>query len=162
MKVAHYTGDHTGNDWMARLGVSLTRLGQKGPYGHITHTEAIHAEHADGTVTIASSSFRDGGVRSKRTWLNPAHWLITDVPQWDVGQSVALLKHTEGWPYDLRGALATMLPGRPSDIAYFCNRWVSTPYLQAAGSFGPHHLAAICMSIGQDATTEFFNSRGTP
>ena len=159
MLIAHYTGDHTGDGLLARIGVSLTRLGQKGPYGHITHTEAIHAEHSDGTVTIASSSLRDGGVRSKRTQLNPAHWIITDVPQWDVAQSALLLAHTEGWPYDLRGALSTMLPGRPSDKAYFCNRWVSAPYLRAAGSFGPHHLAAICLTVGQDVTDEFFDSR---
>ena len=98
-------------------------------------------------------------MRSKRTQLNPAHWLITDVPQWDVARSVLLLKHTEGWPYDLRGALATMLPGRPSDSAYFCSRWVGSPFLQAAGTFGPHHLAAICLSIGQDITAEFFANR---
>lgn len=161
MKIAHYTGDHTGDDWLARTGAALTRFGQKGPYGHVTHTEAIHAEHPDGTVTIASASLRDGGVRSKRARLNPLHWIITDVPQWDVAQSVLLLAHTEGWPYDLRGALATMLPGRPSDTAYFCNHWVAKPYLKAAGSFGPHHFAAICLSVGQDITTEFFNSRAS-
>lgn len=159
MKIAHYTGDHTGDDWFARAGVWVTRLGQKGVYGDITHTEAIHSEHSDGSVTIASSSLRDGGVRSKRVMLNPDHWIITDMPQWDVAQSVLLLERTRGWPYDLRGALATVLPGRPSDRAYFCNRWVSQPYLQASGSFGPHHLAAICLSIGQDVTQDFFKSR---
>lgn len=159
MKIAHYTGDHAGNGFLARVGVALTRLGQKGPYGQITHTEAIHTEHPDGTVTIASASLRDGGVRSKRTLLNPDHWLITDVAQWDVALSVLLLSQTQGWPYDLRGALATVLPGRQSDTAYFCNRWVATPYLKAAGSFGPHHFAAVCLSIGQDITTEFFRSR---
>lgn len=159
MKIAHYTGDHAGEGWLARAGVALTRLGQKGLYGDITHTEAIHEEYTDGSVTIASASFRDGGVRSKRVTLNPSHWLITDVPPWDVAQSIALLDRTKGWPYDLRGALATLLPGRPSDKAYFCTRWVSTPFLQAAGSFGPHHLAAICLSIGRDITTDFFGSR---
>jgi len=159
MLIAHYTGDHTGDGLLARTGVSLTRFGQKGPYGHITHTEAIHAEHLDGTVTIVSASLRDGGVRAKRTRLNPDHWIITDVPQWDVARSIELLQHTAGWPYDLRGALSTLLPGRPSDSAYFCNRWVSAPYLRAAGSFGPHHLAAICLSIGEDITTDFFGSR---
>lgn len=159
MLIAHYTGDHTGDDWQARAGVAITRLGQKGIYGDITHTEAIHAQHTDGSVTIASASLRDGGVRDKRVTLNPAHWIITDVPQWDIGQSVLLLERTRGWPYDLRGALATVLPGRPSDKAYFCNRWVGQPFLKAAGSFGPHHFAAICLSIGQDVTTDFFKAR---
>lgn len=159
MLIAHYTGDHASERWTMRAGVVLTRLGQKGPLSHITHTEAIHDQHSDGSVTIASSSLRDGGVRSKRVKLNPSNWVITDVPQWDVAQSVLLLERTRGWPYDLRGALATVLPGRPSDAAYFCNRWVGQPYLKASGSFGPHHFAAICLSIGQDVTTDFFNSR---
>jgi hypothetical protein len=159
MLIAHFTGDHSAEGWQSRLGAALTKLGQKGPYSNITHTEAIHQENADGSVIIASSSLRDGGVRSKRVTLNPAHWIITDVPQWDVAQSVLLLERTRGWPYDLLGALATVLPGRPSDSAYFCNRWVSQPYLQASGSFGPHHLAAICLSIGQDVTKDFFNAR---
>lgn len=159
MLVCHYTGDHTGDDWQARLGVWATRLGQKGQYGNITHTEAIHAEHSDGSVTIASASLRDGGVRAKQVTLNPDHWIITDVPQWDVAQSVLLLARTNGWPYDLWGALATVLPGSQSDAAFFCNRWVGTPYLRAAGTFGPHHFAAICLSIGKDITTDFFSSR---
>lgn len=159
MLIAHYTGDHAGEHWTTRAGVMLTRLGQKGPLSHITHTEAIHDQHSDGSVTIASASLRDGGVRSKRVTLNPSNWIITDVWQWDVAQSVLLLERTRGWPYDLRGALATVLPGRPSDAAYFCNRWVGQPYLKASGSFGPHHFAAICLSIGQDVTTDFFNSR---
>lgn len=159
MLICHYTGDHTGDDWGARAGVMLTRLGQKGPYSHVTHTEAIHVENTDGSVVIASASLRDGGVRGKRATLNPTHWIITDVDRWDVEQSVLLLEHTRGWPYDLFGAVATVLPGRPSDKAYFCNRWVGTPYLKAAGSFGPHHFCAICLSIGQDVTTDFFNSR---
>lgn len=159
MLIAHFTGDHAGEHWTTRAGAWLTKLGQKGPYSCITHTEAIHEQHSDGSVTIASASLRDGGVRSKRVALNPAHWIITDVPQWDIGQSVLLLERTRGWPYDLRGAFATVLPGRPSDRAYFCNRWVGTPYLKAAGSFGPHHFCAICLSIGQDVTTDFFNAR---
>ena len=141
MLIAHYTGDHAGERWTTRAGVVLTRLGQKGPLSHITHTEALHEQHSDGSVTIASASMRDGGVRSKRVTLSPSNWIITDVWQWDVAQSVLVL------------------PGRSSDTAYFCNRWVGQPYLKASGSFGPHHFAAICLSIGQDVTTDFFNSR---
>lgn len=159
MIIAHYTGDHSGDSWPARLGVALTRFGQKGPYGHVTHTEAIHAEHTDGTVTIASASLRDGGVRDKQVLLNPDHWFVTDVPQWGVQASIDLLAKTRGCPYDLWGAIATQLPGTQSSTAYFCNEWVGTPFLKAAGTFGPHQFAAICMSIGQDITTEFFNQR---
>lgn len=159
MKIAHYIGSHKGDGWLSQMGVTLTRLGQKGQYGNVTHTEAIHTEYTDGSVDIASASLRDGGVRSKRVVLNKDHWIITDVPQWDTELSILLLNDTKGWPYDLKGALATILPGKPSDKAYFCNRWVSTPYLKAASSFGPHHLAAICLSIGYNCTKEYFTER---
>ena len=159
MLICHYTGDHTGDDWQARFGVWATRLGQKGQYGNITHTEAIHTEQTDGSVIIASASLRDGGVRAKQVTLNPHHWIITDVAMWDVEYSKVLLALTNGWPYDLKGALATLLPGTQSDKAYFCNRWVGTPYLKAAGTFGPHQFAAICLSIGKDVTADFFGSR---
>lgn len=161
MLISHYTGDHHADGVLARLGVAITRLGQKGVYGYITHTEAIHACHADGSVTIASSSLRDGGVRSKQVTLNPANWLITDVPQWDVQASIDLLAQTQGMPYALLGALATALPGTNRPGRYFCNQWVATPYLKAAATFGPHHFAAICLSIGQDVTQDFFNNQDT-
>ena len=159
MIVAHYIGNHAGDDLASRTGWWLTQLAQKGPFGNVTHTEAIHAQHLDGSVTIASSSLRDGGVRSKCVTLNPAHWLITDVGEWDVEHSKDLLAVTQGAKYDLRGAVATMLPGAPKAGRYFCNHWVSLPFLKAAAIFGPHHFAAICMTLGEHITTEFFAER---
>lgn len=159
MLIAHYIGDHAGDDLATRAGWYLTRLAQKGPYGHVTHCEAIHAQHADGSVSIASASLRDGGVRSKRVTLNPAHWLIVDVPAWDVQLSLDLLDNTGGAKYDLRGALATCLPGSQDSDRWFCNEWVGAPYLKASGTFGPHHFAAVCMSLGRDLTSEFFAER---
>ena len=161
MKVAHFIGTHANDDWATRAGWYLTRITQRGPFGMVTHSEAIHAEHSDGSVTIASASLRDGGVRAKeRVMLNPAHWLIADMRAWDVERSIELLARTKGQPYDLRGALATRLPGNDSSVRWFCNKWVSFPFLQAAGTFGPHHLAAICMSAGRNATHSFFWDRG--
>lgn len=157
MLIAHYTGNHNADGLMSRIGVALIRLGQKGPYGHVTHTEAIHALHKDGSVTMASASLLDGGVRAKRLTLNPAHWLVTDVPQWSTQRSIELLAATEGLPYDLRGAMATLLPGTSSPQKYFCNQWVGAPFLRASATFGPHHFCAICMSIGTDVTDRFFS-----
>ena len=111
MKVALYIGDHGADTLLVRMGCRLTRLVQKGAYGHVTHCEAIHAEHDDGTVTIASASLRDGGVRAKRVRLDPAHWWIIDVPQWDVERSSDFLAETIGMKYDLRGAIATVFLG---------------------------------------------------
>jgi hypothetical protein len=123
------------------------------------HVEAIHEEFSDGSVTIASASYMDKGVRSKITTLNPLHWIMVDVPQWDVELSQDYLSMTVGMPYDSRGALATCLPGSPDADKAFCNQWVGHPFLKASATFGPHHFAAICLTIGKDITKEFFASR---
>ena len=156
MKVAFYIGDHRDDDWAARAGWYVTQLVQKGPYGCVTHVEAIHAEHSDGTVTIASSSLRDKGVRAKRVRLNPAHWRIVDVPSWDVALSIALLEQTEGMLYDLRGAIATAFLGAQDNDRYFCNEWVAEPFVVASATFGPHQLCAIALSLGTEETSSFF------
>ena len=163
MKVALYSGNHAGDALSVRAGWWLTRKAQKGPYAMVTHVEAVHAEHPDGSVTIASASIRDEGVRAKRVILNPLHWWIADVPAWDTARSIALLDETRGEPYDWRGALATCLPGSPSSPHGFCNAWVGYPFLEASATFGPHQFAAIAFSLGRNATIDFFKSRdGTP
>ena len=159
MKVAHYIGDHAQDTTLVRLGWWLTRRGQKGPYSDVTHAEAIHAEHSDGSVTIASASLRDKGVRPKRVRLDRRNWLIVDVPAWDVALSVDLLGRTRGSRYDSRGALATMLPGSQDPERWFCNEWVGAPFLKASGTFCPAQFAAITLSLGRDVTDDFFNAR---
>ncbi|UUZ75551.1 hypothetical protein LP414_27935 [Polaromonas sp. P1(28)-13] len=98
-------------------------------------------------------------MRDKLVRLNPNHWLIVDVPQWDVRLSIDLLARTRGALYDWRGALATCLPGSPDSRRWFCNEWVGEPYVRAPATFGPHHFAAICLSLGRDVTAEFFAAR---
>ena len=156
MLVAHYIGNHRGDTLSVRAGWALVRAVQRGTYRRVTHSEAIIEEHGDGTVTIASSSLRDGGVRRKRVALKPGNWLISDVPSWNVEHAKALLAATEGMPYDLLGAVATVLPTRQSGTRYFCSEWVGAPFLKSPHTFGPAHLAAITMSIGSDVTEEFF------
>ena len=70
MLIAHYIGPPKPG-LAAWIGWHLTVLAQKAPYDLCTHTEAIHALHADGTSTIASSSLADKGVRIKRGALAP-------------------------------------------------------------------------------------------
>lgn len=159
MKLAHYIGDHAADTTLVRLGWRLTRLAQKGPYGIVTHVEAIHEEHADGSVSIASASLRDKGVRPKKVTLDPDHWWVVDVPLWDVQRSIDFLDLTIGLPYDYRGALATMLPGSQDSARWFCNEWVAAPFIKAPGSFSPSQFAAITLSLGTDVTREFFASR---
>lgn len=158
MLVALYIGDHAGDVLYVRLGWALTRLAQKGAFARVTHCEAILGVHADGTADIASSSLRDGGVRIKQgVRLDPAHWLIADVPQWDDVRSATWFFDQDGAPYDWRGALATVLPGHASE-GYFCNEAVAASAgLQTPQCFTPAQFAAICLSFGRDVTAQFFN-----
>lgn len=159
MKVALFVGDHRGDDILVRAGWAMTKLAAKGEFDKVTHVEAIHTEYTDGSVRIASASVRDKGVRGKDVRLNPLHWRIADVRPWAVERSVELLTRTEGEPYDWRGAFATCMPGSPASPHGFCNAWVGYPFLKASATFGPHHFAAVCLSLGQDVTAEFFGDR---
>lgn len=161
MKIAHFVGNHAADTLAVRLGWWITRLVQRGHYKAVTHCEAILAEHADGTVTIASASVRDGGVRTKRNVrLNPAHWLIVDVPQWDVQKSIDWFAFNDCLPYDWRGAVATVLLFDHDQNGWFCNEAVgASGGLIDPQTFTPAQFAAICLTLGQDVTADFFWSR---
>lgn len=159
MLVAHYIGSHTQDTLSVRIGWALTRYTQSGEYGHVTHSEAIHHLYQDGSILMASSSKRDGGVRAKQARLNPENWMIVDCPNWPVSASIDLLEKTEGQGYDLRGALATRLPGNHQSDRWFCNEWVGFPFVPASQTFGPHHFCALTLSQGKDITVQFFKER---
>lgn len=169
MKIALYIGNHASDSLITRAGWALTRAGQKGEFWQVTHVEAIHDEAADGTVTIASASIREGslltgsknGVRTKSgVILMPGNWLITDVPQWDVSRSIEWFAKHDGELYDTRGAFASPWPLQWSQPdRWFCNQAVADEFVKSAGSFGPSLFAAMVMSFGSDATYNFFKER---
>lgn len=161
MLIAHYIGSHTKDTLAVRTGWWFTRLVQRGSYKAVTHCEAIHTINQDGTVTIASASVRDGGVRTKHNVkLTPGNWMMVDVPQFDVQRSIDWFAFNDGLPYDWRGAIATVLPGTHSQNGYFCNEAVGASVgLKEAHIFGPAQFAAICMSLGRDVTEDFFGAR---
>lgn len=148
MKVCLFIGKHTKDTPSVRLGWFLTRLVQKGSYSNVTHVEAILAEHEDGSVTIGSSSLRDGGVRTKRCFLTPENWIIVDVPQWDVAKSAAWFSEHDGEPYDWRGAFATCMPFAWDEKGWFCNGAVlASVGFNSPEIFGPSHCASIANSL---------------
>ncbi len=149
MKIAFYIGDHDKDTWSVRLGWWLTRLVQKGQFKQVTHVEAILAEHEDGSVTIGSSSLRDGGVRMKRCFLTLEHWIIIDVPQWDATKAAAWFVEHDGQPYDWRGAFASCMPFDWGDHnEWFCNEAVAAAVgFKSPEIFGPAQFAEICNSI---------------
>lgn len=148
MKCALYIGNHTKDTPSVRLGWFLTRLVQKGSYSNVTHVEAILEEHEDGSVTIGSSSLREGGVRMKRCHLTEGHWDIVDVPQWDAEKAKLWFISFDGYPYDWRGAFATCMPFAWDENGYFCNGAVGASVgLECSEIFGPAQFAAICHSL---------------
>lgn len=149
MKIALYIGNHDKDSWTVRLGWWLTRLVQKGSYSNVTHVEAILKEWDDGSVTIASASLRDGGVRMKRCILTPGHWDIVDVPRWDVERAEQWFVEHDGEPYDWRGAFATCMPFSWDEYKqWFCNGAVGAAVgLECPEIFGPSQFAAICHSL---------------
>ncbi len=155
MLIAHYIGPAKPGA-LAYLGWWAIRLGQKGPYSEVTHTEAIHQLHTDGSLTIASSSLADNGVRIKRTHLTPGHWIITDVPEWRTQASVDWFERAikTGMRYDKRGALATMLPGNQQDDKVFCTEAVLSPFMCAPHYYSPSLGLSLCLSLGHDVTQE--------
>jgi hypothetical protein len=154
MLVAHYIGPAK-SGLVARIGWEITVLGQKGPYDRCTHTEAIHAVHADGTVDIASSSLVDKGVRiKKRVRLTPGNWIITDVPAFDLAKSVRWFEEAidKGVQYDKRGALSTLLPGKQSADKAYCTECVLAPFIPESHYFTPAACLALCMGLGRVVT----------
>lgn len=147
MKIALYTGNHAGAPFNVRIGAWLTRLVQKGPYGRVTHVEAVLAEHDDGTCTVGSSVMSEGGVRTTRKALPAVAWELVDVPQWSAQFAAEWFEQHAGDPYDWRGALATVLPGH-SSRGWFCNEAVGAAVgLLTPANFTPAQFTAIAHTV---------------
>lgn len=158
MLVALFVGSHAKDTPSVRLGWELTRLVQKGDYKRVTHCEMILGGSQSNAI-IASSSVRDGGVRIKYgVALDPANWLIVDVPQWNSDDACAWFVEHSGTPYDWRGAWATVMPGHHRTGEWFCNEACGASVdLKTPECFTPAQFAAICFTLGRDVTAQFFN-----
>ena len=159
MKIACYIGTHAKDDLLTRIGWAGTRLVQKGSFRRVTHVEAILEEHADGSITIGSASLRDGGVRVKTVKLNPDHWIIIDVPSWDVAKARLWFVDHAGQAYDWRGAFVTWLPATwDREDQWFCNEAVGASVgVVDPDIHGPSQFASMALSFGRDVTKEFFS-----
>jgi hypothetical protein len=160
MLVSLYIGNHAADALYVRLGWALTRLVQKGDFDRVTHCESILGGDCNSAV-IGSSSLRDGGVRTKHdVKMDPANWLIADVPMWDAMRAAQWFADHDGEEYDERGALATVLPGHHSSIRWFCNEAVgASAGLLTPETFTPSTFAAVCFTFGRDVTAEFFSPK---
>lgn len=161
MKIACYIGAHAKDDLLTRIGWAVTRFVQKGSFRRVTHVEAILEEHPDGKVTIGSASLRDEGVRVKTAQLDPMHWIIIDVPAWDVAKSQLWFAEHAGEAYDWRGAFVTWLPATwDREDQWFCNEAVGASVgVVDPDIHGPSQFASMALSFGRDVTKEFFSAR---
>lgn len=163
MKVLAFIGQHSKDGPFARLFWSVVRFFQMGAtYSRVTHAEALLYGTWD-RAAIASASMRDGGVRTKRdVRLNPTHWLVLDVPAWEVDKAIDWFNQHDGASYDWRGALATVLWFLPhSEKSWFCNEAIAAPFgVVDAQRQMPSSFIALCMSLpgSRDVTAEFFST----
>jgi hypothetical protein len=144
MIVLGYIGDHKKDTLLVQAGWALTRLMQTGKHKRVTHTECVHAGSNYKLCTIASSSARDHGVRTKENIaLTKGNWIALDVPSWSIEPSQAWFKAYDGCAYDWLGAAGTKLPFlrnlHYSVERFFCNE--TTPKaLPVSRIANPHAL----------------------
>jgi hypothetical protein len=110
MIILGYIGNHKKDTILVQAGWALTRLVQDGKHKRVTHTECVHAGSNYKQCTIASSSARDKGVRTKENIaLTKGNWKALDVPSWAIEPSKAWFKAYDKCPYDWLGAAGTKL-----------------------------------------------------
>ena len=117
MKVAFYKGkDHVFN--------RLTSWWTRGPY---SHTELLIEDKVHGGYFCYSSSFMDGGVRMmKMKELNPDHWDIVDVSDFDQEAAIEWFEAHLGLKYDLAGLFGFVFRALPDNRnKFFCSEAVA-------------------------------------
>lgn len=166
MIILGYIGNHAKDTLPVRLGWALTRLVQTGEFKRVTHTECVHAGNNYKLCTIASSSARDKGVRTKPDIaLTKGNWIAYDVPQWAIAPSQAWFKAYDGCDYDWLGAAGTklhFLRGLQYSIErFFCNetspKALPAPYLANSHEYTPSEFFELLVHrFGAGDVTDLF------
>ena len=106
-KIAFYRGRKSGKGIMPiifRALDSLTRTVTKGPYSHCEVVKVLPT----GETECFSSSYRDGGVRSKILSLDSDSWDLVDAPYLTAEAVEEVKRKTVGLKYDLVGAVGSL------------------------------------------------------
>lgn len=115
MKAAFYKGTRPG---LAGIYSRVVRWWTKSPYSHV--------ELVLSTGRAWSSSFEDGGVRSKLIDFDPARWDLVDLPPALEQAAVAWFEAHRGAGYDLVGNLQFVISPVPhSRSRWFCSEAVA-------------------------------------
>lgn len=162
MIILGYIGDHKKDTWSVRLGWFLIRFVQSGEYKRITHTESVLAGDNYKCCTIASSSARDGGVRTKDDIaLTKGNWIAIEVPTWNVSQAREWFSAHDGLGYDWWGAAASVLFFLRGCLdKFFCNESCAAPFIPTPEQYTPSKFWAIALAMpgAKDVTDQFFNN----
>lgn len=149
-QVAFYRGRKKGKGVMPtifRALDSLTRLVTKGPYSHCEIVEKL----PDGTYKCFSSSYRDGGVRSKILSLDSDSWDLVDAPYLTAEAVEEVKRRTVGLKYDLVGAVGVVIlsPDRPHK--WFCSELAAEVIgLKEPWRFSPNTLYSVVQRLEKD------------
>lgn len=163
MIILGYIGNHAKDTWSVRLGWFLIRLVQSGTYKRITHTESVLEGTNYKNCTIASSSARDGGVRTRHNVsLTKGNWVAVDVPTWDANDAAIWFYNHRGQAYDWWGAAASVLFFLRGALGkWFCNESCAAPFIQTPEQYTPSKFWAVALAMpgARDVTEEFFNGQ---
>lgn len=167
MKVLAFVGQHAKDDLTARLGWGIVRLAQVGAtYRRVTHVESLLGgpwyDATIGSSTLRPEANGKTGVRVKRgVRLTPGHWLVIDMPHWDVERTIDWHDQNNGRGYSWVGSMSTILWFLPRDAERInCVEAVASPH----GVVDSHRMTtavfiAHCISCGgRDVTAEFFST----
>ena len=149
-QVAFYKGRKSGRGIMPtifRALDSLTRTVTKGSYSHCEIVEKL----PDGTYRCFSSSYRDGGVRSKILSLDSDSWDLVDAPYLTAEAVEEVKRKTVGLKYDLVGAVGVVIlsPDRPHK--WFCSELAAEVIgLKEPWRFSPNTLYSVVQRLEKD------------
>lgn len=123
-----------------RLCDTMTRFFTRGKYSHCELAVPITSN----TYQCYSSSYRDGGVRTKVITLDPNKWDLFH-SNLNIKDLEAYYEKTKGSQYDLLGALGCVSGLRQNKDSYFCSEWCFNAMFNSdqGWRFSPAALAAI-------------------
>ena len=147
MKAAFYRGTRPG---LAGIYSRVVRWWTKSPYSHV--------ELVLSSGRAWSSSFEDGGVRSKLIDFDPARWDLVDLPPALEHAAVAWFEAHRGAGYDLVGNLQFVISPVPhSRRRWFCSEAVAAALgIPDPWRYSPGALASALTLITRPAPAGFF------
>ena len=148
-KIAFYRGRKSGKGIMPTVFRALdflTRTVTKGPYSHCEIVKVLPT----GETECFSSSYRDGGVRSKILSLDSDSWdlVSADFVRLETLQKVE--NSTVGQSYELLGAMGLVFLTPQSQERWFCSELVAEVIgLPESWRYTPNTLYSVCKRLEQ-------------